>query len=496
MQLLTLEIFSHRFYKNLDDTQLCADMAENDKIVCYELPYHAQQTHNYVPKLGDPFILPVFLCDAAIGRPYSTFSRPSPILFGYPFVIAIAPDDARSTTRMKEVVVEQLQRWTENARDLWSWEAPDEPDPDTEMEEVQIPVPLDAPKVSVTEIKENGEVVPVEEGEIVDQKAMLYADDDDEVPLVNTRASKASSSVRPDPEFDFSAIPSQELRRVGLKAGVFTLRVQSGHKEFGTGLAYGMSSSRFDSWDLRREEFTMPGNEDPALLLRDDALFLEFDQNMKSYYFGGPQAYQHALFNTWETFTHPEYSEAIRAAAAKSKRGISLQDCLDEFTKEEQLGEDDPWYCPQCKKHQQATKKFDLWSVPDVLVVHLKRFSNSRALRDKIEAFVDFPIEGLDLTELVQERKIAKQLQDEGVDIAQLKFGDLDEPLLYDLYAVDEHRGGLGGGHYRAYAFNDVTGQWYQFDDSFVTLSRPDAAVVSLVPQSWRYLTHLNVSEP
>jgi ubiquitin carboxyl-terminal hydrolase 4/11/15 len=477
-QLLTLEIFSHRFYKNLDDTQLCAEMAENDKIVCYELPCHAQQTRNYIPEAGNPFIVPVFLSDAAVGRTaHSAFIRSSPILFGYPFVIAITPDDARSTIRMKELVVEQLQRWTENARDLWSWEAPPD-EPDAEMEEVQIPTPMDALKDVVTEIKENGEVVPIEEGEIVDQKALLY-EDVDEIPLSNTRISTASSSIHPN--IDFTAIPSQEVRRVGVKAGAFNLRVQSGHKDFGTGATYGMSSSRFDSWDSRRDELTMPGSEDPVLLLPDDALFLEFDQNMKAYYFGtGPQAFQHALFNTWETFTHPEYSEAIRVAAAKTRRGISLQDCLDEFTKEEQLGEDDPWYCPQCKKHQQATKKFDLWSVPDVLVVHLKRFSNSRALRDKIEAFVDFPIEGLDLTEMVQERKIAKQLEEEGVDIAQLQFGDLDEPLLYDLYAVDEHRGGLGGGHYRAYASNDVTGQWYQFDDAFVTLSRPEAAVVSL----------------
>ena len=454
-------------------------MAENDKIVCYELPCHAQQARNYTPKQGDPIIVPVFLCDAVIGRTtHTAFSRPSPLLFGYPFVIAVTPDDARSTIRMKELVVEQLQRWTENARDLWSWEAPEEPDPDTEMEEVQIPTPSDAPKDAVTEIKENGEVVPVEEGEIVDQKALLYLDDD-EIPLSDTRIPKASSSAHSD--IDSMVLPSQELRRVGVKAGAFTLRVQSGHKDFGTGLAYGMNTTRFDSWDLRREELTISGNEDPVLLLPDDALFLEFDQNMKAYYFGtGPHAFQHALFNTWETFMHPEFSEALKAAAAKTQRGISLQDCLDEFTKEEQLGEDDLWYCPQCKKHQQATKKFDLWSVPDVLVVHLKRFSNSRALRDKIEAFVDFPIEGLDLTEMVQERKIAKRLQEQDVDIAQLKFGDLDEPLLYDLYAVDEHRGGLGGGHYRAYAFNDLTNQWYQFDDSFVSLSSPDAAVVSL----------------
>ena len=481
MQLLTLEIFSNRFYKNLDDSQLCADMAENDKIVCYELPCHAQQSRNYTPESGDPFIVPVFLCDAAIGRTaYTAFSRPSPLLFGYPFVIAITPEDARSTIRMQELVVEQLQRWTENARDLWSWEAPEQPDLDTEMEEVQIPTPSDAPKDAVTEIKENGEVVPVEEGEIVDQKALLYADDDDEILPGATQESSVASSVRSDDVL--AAISSNEPRRVGVKGGAFTFRVQSGHKDFGTGVAYGVSSARFNSWDSRRDEMFRPGEENPVLLLPDDALFLEFDQNMKAYYFGtGPQAYQHALFNTWETFIPPEYRDAIKAAVAKSRRGISFQDCLDEFTREEQLGEDDPWYCPQCKKHQQATKKFDLWSVPDVLVVHLKRFSNSRTLRDKIEEFVDFPIEGLDLTEMVQERKIARQLQEQGVDIEPLNFGDLEEPLLYDLYAVDEHRGGLGGGHYRAYAFNDLTGQWYQFDDSFVTSSRPEAAVVSSV---------------
>lgn len=469
--LLTLEIFSHRFYKNLDDLQLCGEMAENDKIVCYELPCHAQQARNFTRKPEDPFIIPIFLCDSAVGRiTPSAFSRPSPSLFGYPFVVAITPDEARSTGRIKEVIVGQLQRWTENARDLWSWEAPEEPDPDMEMEEVHIPAP---PKDAVTEIKENGDVVPVEEGEIADQKVLLYVDDD-EVPLVTAESSTSTTAPLIRSDGIFAETSPGEPRRVGVKAGAFNLRVQSGHKDFGTGVAYGLSSSRFDSWDMRRDELTTLGNEDPVLLLPDDGLFLEFDPNMKAYYFGAAQAFQHALFNTWEAFIHPEYSEAVKAATAKSQRGISLQDCLDEFTREEELGEEDPWYCPKCKKHQQATKKFDLWSVPDVLVVHLKRFSSSRSLRDKIEAFVDFPIEGLDLTEMVQEGKIAKQLQELGVDVDSR---DLEEPLLYDLYAVDEHRGGLGGGHYRAYASNDVTGQWYQFDDAFVSLSRPEAAV-------------------
>lgn len=49
-------------------------------------------------------------------------------------------------------------------------------------------------------------------------------------------------------------------------------------------------------------------------------------------------------------------------------------------------------YCPTCKKHQQATKKFDLWSLPRILVVHLKRFSYNRCWRDKLDTVVDFPI--------------------------------------------------------------------------------------------------------
>ncbi|CAM9508555.1 unnamed protein product, partial [Heterosigma akashiwo] len=41
-------------------------------------------------------------------------------------------------------------------------------------------------------------------------------------------------------------------------------------------------------------------------------------------------------------------------------------------------------------------------------------------------------------------------------------------PARYDLAAVSNHFGGLGGGHYTAYARNEETGKWYDFDDSHV----------------------------
>jgi ubiquitin carboxyl-terminal hydrolase 4/11/15 len=36
-------------------------------------------------------------------------------------------------------------------------------------------------------------------------------------------------------------------------------------------------------------------------------------------------------------------------------------------------------------------------------------------------------------------------------------------PLIYELYGVSNHIGGLGGGHYTAYAKHD---KWYLFNDS------------------------------
>ena len=45
------------------------------------------------------------------------------------------------------------------------------------------------------------------------------------------------------------------------------------------------------------------------------------------------------------------------------------------------------------------------------------------------------------------------------------KITSSEEPL-YDLYAVSNHYGGLGGGHYTAFGKND--GKWYDYNDSSV----------------------------
>ncbi|KAG5725448.1 Ubiquitin carboxyl-terminal hydrolase 4 [Termitomyces sp. T112] len=453
--LLTLEIFNNKFYKNLGDNIPCGDMSDNDTIVCFELPCNSQQSRSYKRQIDDPIIVPMYLCDLNPPVHASYISNKGGSLFGYPSVVAITPQQATDVNAMYDAVLGRLQRWTANARDLFKWEVT------TTFETDLVPITLNGfpptPADSLTEILEDGKVVthqqtePID-GDIVDEKGFTLVDD-------NELANSPATIVVPRP--------------VGTKKDVFNLRLQANHKDYGTQSSY-YSSNRWESWDRRIES----ADEEPILLREGDAFYCEFDENMKAYYFGDDRSrYDHALWNTWPEFQHPEYLESKKSAMEKGKKGLTLQDCLEEFTKEEKLGEDDLWYCPQCKKHQQATKKFDLWKAPDVLVVHLKRFSNSRTLRDKIDTFIDFPIEGLDLSSMVGDRAAAKKLAEQGFDLTEFDFGNLDEPLVYDLFGVDEHMGGLGGGHYRAYALNHLNDKWYHFDDSFVTTAKATDAV-------------------
>ncbi|XP_068082079.1 ubiquitin carboxyl-terminal hydrolase 15 [Anabrus simplex] len=127
----------------------------------------------------------------------------------------------------------------------------------------------------------------------------------------------------------------------------------------------------------------------------------------------------------------------------------SLLDCLKLYTMCEKLGADDAWYCPTCKQHQRASKRIELSRLPAILVIHLKRFMYTQYAHDKINTYVEFPMEDLDVSEFVIDRK--------------------HQSTKYKLIGVCNHFGALGSGHYTAYALHKPTNQWYEFDDSRVT---------------------------
>ena len=57
----------------------------------------------------------------------------------------------------------------------------------------------------------------------------------------------------------------------------------------------------------------------------------------------------------------------------KIKDKLTLEDCLEAFSRTEELDETNPWYCPMCRKNKCATKTLSVWRFPDYLIIYLKR---------------------------------------------------------------------------------------------------------------------------
>lgn len=196
------------------------------------------------------------------------------------------------------------------------------------------------------------------------------------------------------------------------------------------------------------EPISEPDGE-PMLIRPGEVIIVDWDIESFDALFGGKTSDKDEMrgVNTWdliETVQDPELAEKKKKRAARKKSGITLEDCFAETAKTEILSEENAWYCNRCKELRRASKTLEIWTAPDILVVHLKRFGANRGFRDKVDILVDFPIEELDITERVG-----------------LSEG---KQLIYDLFAVDNHFGGLGGGHYTAVAKNFYDGQWYDYN--------------------------------
>uniref|UniRef100_A0A672GMW6 Ubiquitin carboxyl-terminal hydrolase n=1 Tax=Salarias fasciatus TaxID=181472 RepID=A0A672GMW6_SALFA len=124
---------------------------------------------------------------------------------------------------------------------------------------------------------------------------------------------------------------------------------------------------------------------------------------------------------------------------------VTLKDCLRLFTKEDVLDGEERPTCTKCKARRKCTKRFSIQKFPQILVLHLKRFSDSNVRANKLSTYVNFPLKDLDLREFSSES---------------------GERPVYNLYAVSNHTGNTLGGHYTAYCRNPALGEWYSYNDS------------------------------
>ncbi|EGW30839.1 uncharacterized protein SPAPADRAFT_52038 [Spathaspora passalidarum NRRL Y-27907] len=187
-------------------------------------------------------------------------------------------------------------------------------------------------------------------------------------------------------------------------------------------------------------------DEQRPLVTKDTILLCDWDNEIFQRCFGEEEL---TTWNEIPSLSNPELEQNRAHFERQRKAKISLYDCVRSFGTPEVLGEHDLWYCPRCKEHKRATKTIQIWSTGDILTIHLKRFHSARAFSDKIDILIDFPINGLDISSYVSD--------------------PIQTDCVYDLIAVDNHYGGLGGGHYTASVKNFRDNNWYYFNDSRVT---------------------------
>ncbi len=148
----------------------------------------------------------------------------------------------------------------------------------------------------------------------------------------------------------------------------------------------------------------------------------------------------------------------------KYSTDIDIYDCLNLFNNEEKI-EDNIYYCTKCKKHVIINKKMDIYKEPYYLIIHLKRFKNGDEMNNnyifnffnniKNNAFIDFPIQDLDLTKYIL-RNNNKKIQ-------------------YNLIGIINHQGGPYYGHYTASCLN--RNKWYKFNDEIVSYLKENKIV-------------------
>lgn len=201
-------------------------------------------------------------------------------------------------------------------------------------------------------------------------------------------------------------------------------------------------------------KLTQDDDENPYYIKLGEAIVLDWLPEGLDALFNGDASDDGEMRGHWtsrpdgkglDMMPDPVLEEKKAKRLARKKHGITLEDCFVETGKREILSEDNAWYCGRCKEMRQAAKTLEIWTIPDILIVHLKRFGGNRSFRDKIDVNVEYPVEGLEMTHKVGLKEDGKE-------------------YVYDLFAVDNHYGGLGGGHYTAMAKNFYDGQWYDYN--------------------------------
>ena len=151
----------------------------------------------------------------------------------------------------------------------------------------------------------------------------------------------------------------------------------------------------------------------------------------------------------------PEPYFMIDLPIPQNSKSINLIDCFDLYSEGEILEGENAILNEETKQKENVKRRITFWSFPTILVIDLKRFNHKN---QKNQAFIDFPLENLNLSKYV--------------------IGYNKNSYIYDLYGVCNHSGNVFGGHYTSYVKN-ANGKWYHFNDTSVTEVGLNESIIS-----------------
>jgi ubiquitin carboxyl-terminal hydrolase 22/27/51 len=160
-----------------------------------------------------------------------------------------------------------------------------------------------------------------------------------------------------------------------------------------------------------------------------------------------------------------ELPDDVRNSARRT-----LEDCLQNYVKQENLGSSAKIRCDNCGTYELSTKQLTLRKLPIVACFHLKRFEHTaNNERKKISSRVNFPA----YIDLSPYTTACRNEEAEANVASSNQLARLSNK--YSLFAVVNHNGTTESGHYSCYVRHQRR-QWYKCNDQVI--SRENAAKV------------------
>jgi hypothetical protein len=135
--------------------------------------------------------------------------------------------------------------------------------------------------------------------------------------------------------------------------------------------------------------------------------------------------------------------------------------------------------CTHCRRKENGTvKNLKIWTTPPILILHLKRFCQTKMSNSKLTYPVQFPLVDFNVKRFLSTTKNDEKDFIDDDDDDERHYG------VYDLFAVCNHRGSISNGHYTAYCKNPITEKWFCYDDHLVSeldplrVCTPDAYIL------------------